>query len=43
MELGSKEKINLAFLRLVDNPLSENLIFEIISCVQWLFWIIQQN
>ena len=26
--MGSKEKINVTFLTLVDNPLSENLIFK---------------
>ena len=41
--LGSKEKRNLPFLRLFDNHLSKNLTFKIISCMEWLFWVIYQN
>ena len=41
--LGSKEKRKLPFLRLFDNPLLKYLTFKIISCMQWLFWVIYQN
>ena len=40
--LGSKEKLKLPFLRLADNPLSKYFTFKIISCTQWLFWVIYQ-
>ena len=36
-----KNEVN--FLRLFENPLSNYLIFQTISCVQWLFWVIYQN
>ena len=35
--------MKLPFLRLFDNPLSKYLTFKIISCMQWLFWVICQN
>ena len=38
-----QEKIKLPFLRLFDNPLSKYLTFKIISCMQWMFWVIYQN
>ena len=40
--VGSKEKKSTS-LRLFDNGLSKYLIFERISCTQWLFWVIYQN
>ena len=38
-----KKKINLTFLRLFNNPLSQYLIFRIISCMKCFFWVIYQN
>ena len=35
--------LDLPFLRLFDNRLSEYLIFKTISFMQWLFWVIYQN
>ena len=35
--------MKLSFLRLFDNPLSKYFTFKIISCMQWLFWVIYQN
>ena len=29
--------------RFSDNPISKYLIFKIVSCMQWLFWVIYQN
>ena len=40
--LGSKEKMKLTILRLFDSPVSKDLIFERISCIQWVFWVIYQ-
>ena len=37
-----KEKYNDLFVRLFDNPLSKYFTFKIISCMQWLFWVIYQ-
>ena len=34
--------MKLSFLRLFDNPLSKYLTFKIVSCIQWLFWVIYQ-
>ena len=34
--------MKLPFLRLFDNPLSKYLTFKIVSCIQWLFWVIYQ-
>ena len=36
------EKLKLPFLSLFDNPLSKYLTFKIVSCIQWLFWVIYQ-
>ena len=41
--LDSKEKIRLTFLRLFDNPLPKCLAFKRISCMEWLFCVINQN
>ena len=35
--------MKLPFLRLFDNPLSKLLTLKIISCMQWLFWVIYQK
>ena len=34
---------SLPLLRLFDNLLSKYLTFKIISCMQWLLWVIYQN
>ena len=33
----------LTFEKVFDNPLSKYLILEIISCMQWLFWVVYDN
>ena len=42
-ETGFERKNEITFLRLFDNPLSKYFTFKIISCMQWLFWVIYQN
>ena len=35
--VGLTEMTKLPYLSLLDNPLSKYLIFERVSCMQWLF------
>ena len=39
-----KNTLNMSlFLRLSGNPVSKYPVSKIISCMQWLFWVIYQN